>query len=98
MLAVRVALSDPNKITERVLWLKSHKAHIRSGAIHIIKSGPFNSVDGDPVGALIVADVRSLEEFEDFSVNDPFVKSGVYCDVRIAEWRVTLDNNAGWGK
>jgi uncharacterized protein YciI len=92
MLVIRVALSDPNKTEERALWFDAHKAHLRAGGVHIVQSGPFRGADGAPLGALIIAQVSGLAEFEHFSAGDPFVKSGVYGEVHIAEWTVTLDN------
>jgi uncharacterized protein YciI len=90
MLAIRVALSDPAKSADRAVWLEAHKAYLRSAHIKILQSGPFKVPEGQLAGALIVAAVDSLDDLARFSADDPFVTAGVYCEVRIAEWNVTL--------
>ncbi|WP_377805793.1 YciI family protein [Azospirillum sp. A29] len=92
MIVVRVACSDPRKAAERQRLIEAHKAYLRSGGVRILQSGPLT---GSSVsGGLVVAEVGAVEEFVAFSDGDPFVLHGVYDDVRIFEWTVTLGSIA----
>ncbi|MGO4439167.1 YciI family protein [Rhizobium sp. RAF56] len=90
MLAVRVALSNPEKAAERQSNLEDHKRHLRSGRLRIVQSGPILNEHGEGSGGVVVADVVSLEEMRRFSAEDPFVLHEVYSSVSIYEWRLTI--------
>ncbi|AYG62537.1 YciI family protein [Rhizobium jaguaris] len=92
MLAVRVALSNPEKADARETYLQDHKRHLRSGRLRIVQSGPILDEAGEGSGGVVVADVVSLEEMHRFSAEDPFVLHGVYSSVSIHEWRPTISD------
>lgn len=94
MLAVRVALSNPEKAAAREIHLEDHKRHLRSGRLRIVQSGPILNEAGEGSGGVVVADVASLEEMRRFSAEDPFVLHDVYSSVSIYEWRPTIDECA----
>jgi uncharacterized protein YciI len=87
MIVARIAFSDPAMSGGRALWLDEHKAYLRSASIRILQSGPFL---GRRHGAIVVAEVSSPSEMEGFSDGDPFVTNGIYKEVHIGEWNVTL--------
>ncbi|MDL2409658.1 YciI family protein [Rhizobium calliandrae] len=90
MLAVRVALSDPERAALRQIYLEDHKRYLRSDRLNIVQSGPIVDEAGKGGGGIVVADVGSLEEMHRFSAEDPFVLHGVYSSVAIYEWRPTI--------
>ena len=91
MLFVRLAFNAPNKDRERADSLAAHTAHLRSGIVNIVQSGPLFGAPGDArLGALIVFDAPTLADVAAFSAADPFVASGVYDDVRIMRWEKTI--------
>lgn len=92
MLAIRIATNNPEKGHLRPDFIEAHKSHLRSGAINIVMSGPLKTDGNQPGGAVIVAEVEDLSAFARFSAEDPFVREGIYQDVRIVEWAVTIDN------
>ncbi|MGE6742922.1 YciI family protein [Allorhizobium pseudoryzae] len=92
MLAIRFALSDPAKAAERDALVDEHKAHLRSGHVSIVQSGPINDASGVYRGGVVVASVGSMDEMRQFSERDPFVVHGVYSSVSIYEWRSTISN------
>jgi len=88
MIALRFALSDPQKAQERAQLHPAHKAHLVSAPFKVTVSGPAFDERGDTtVAALLTAEVDNLGELERFSADDPFVRSGVYSQVWIFEWR-----------
>ncbi len=90
MLAVRLAETSPDKLEERTIWLAAHQAHLRSGAVTIVQSGPLADDAGAPAGGLLIADVDTLEDLRRFSDADPFVVHGIYGRVRILQWNRTI--------
>ena len=90
MLAVRIAYSDPDKQSDRRAYFEAHRQHLRSGALRILLSGPFQPNEGGRPGAIVVAEVEQLQELTDFSAADPFVQHGVYAEVQIVAWTVSL--------
>jgi uncharacterized protein YciI len=90
MLAVRWAETSPDKLSERQTWLAQHQAHLRSGAVEIVQSGPMSLDDGTPAGGLLIAEVESLDDLRRFSDADPFVVHGVYGRVHILRWTPTI--------
>lgn len=94
MIAVRFAISNPEKSSERENYFEDHKKYLRSSGFDIIHSGPLLEETGSGQGALVVAKVVNLEDMRRFSENDPFVRNGVYGVVKIYEWTPTIGSLA----
>ena len=90
MLAIRYAETAPNRLAERQTWLAQHQAHLRSGAIAIVQSGPLSCEDDTPAGGLLIAEVDSLDDLRRFSDADPFVIHGIYRRIHILQWTRTI--------
>ncbi len=92
MLAVRIAEASPHDPQDRARWFEAHKAHLRSGMINIVQSGPLypSEETAPPTAALVIAEVSSLEELRRFSEADPFVIHGIYGRVTIMRWDRTI--------
>jgi uncharacterized protein len=90
MIALRIALSDPSQIAARAQHFEAHRSYLRSTSLRILLSGPFAPENSAPIGALIIAEVESLQELVDFSASDPFVRHGVYGEVKILNWSISL--------
>jgi uncharacterized protein len=89
MLVIRIAENDPEKHAERATWLPAHQAHLRSGAIAVLQSGPLLSGE-TPYGALLVAEVEDLDALKRFSDADPFVIHRIYRRVELLRWSRTI--------
>lgn len=90
MLAIRIALSNPEKAEARTGYIEDHKRYLRSGRLRIVQSGPILDEFGGASGGVVVAEVNSIDEMQDFNSGDPFVVHGVYESVRIYEWQPTI--------
>ncbi len=90
MLVVRIAFNNPDNAGHRQFHLEAHKAHLRSATFPLVSSGPVHDRQGRQVGAILVAKVDILEDFERFCAADPFVINGIYATPIIVEWRPTL--------
>lgn len=92
MLAVRIAMSDPERQVERSQYLDDHKRHLRETELKIVLSGPVFDADGEQVGGVVVAEVHDLDDLRRFSADDPFVIHHVYGEVKVCRWTTTIDN------
>ncbi|WP_284777920.1 YciI family protein [Agrobacterium sp. lyk4-40-TYG-31] len=93
MLAIRIALSDPQKAEARLEHLEDHKRYLRSGRVDVLQSGPIDDGVGAVTGGVVVAEVVSLDDMHAFSAGDPFVINGVYNRVNVFEWKPTISNS-----
>lgn len=88
MIAIRYAVSDQTRTSERTLYHAEHKAYLQNAPMRVFASGPaFKEGSEATAAALLIVEVESLSELADFSANDPFVRHEVYAEVQILEWR-----------
>lgn len=98
MLYAITALDHPNSLEKRMAARPEHLGRLKAlqaeGRLKL--AGPFPAIDAeDPgeagfSGSLIVAEFPSLEEAKAWAGADPFVAAGVYRDVDVRPFRVTL--------
>jgi uncharacterized protein YciI len=92
MLAVRIAMSNPEKQAEREQYLDAHKRHLQETPLNIVLSGPVLDASGQQIGGMVVAEVGALEDLQKFSDDDPFIIHKIYADVIVCKWAATIDN------
>ena len=67
-----------------------HLAHLNTRKTSILTAGPQLNDNGDVMGSLIIIDCDSREDVESFVSHDPYSVAGVFSDVRITAYKVTL--------
>jgi uncharacterized protein YciI len=92
MLAVRIAMSNPEKHKERMQYLDEHKRHLRETSLNIVLSGPVLDASGQQIGGMVLAEVEALADLQTFSDADPFIFHEIYVDVIVCKWAATIDN------
>ena len=65
-----------------------HLAYL--GASPIVIAGPFQDESEAMTGSLIVLDVATRAEAEDWAANDPFAKAGLFQKVRIERFKMVI--------
>ena len=90
MIICRIAYDAAGKDEERKALFEAHRAHLRSGMVNIVQSGPLFVPNGGKRGALIVFDVADVAEVERFNALGPYIINGVYDDVEILRWDKTI--------
>lgn len=93
-----VALDHPNSLEKRVAARPDHLARLHAlkdeGRLKL--AGPFPAIDSvDPgeagfTGSLIVAEFTDLLAAQAWADADPYVAAGVYRDVTVRPFRITL--------
>jgi len=89
---MRVALicrDKPGHLQTRLDNRAAHLEHIRvSGVVEM--AGPFLNPEGQMTGSLVVLEVETLAQAEDWAVNDPYAKAGLFESVSIGEWKKVI--------
>ena len=88
----------PNSTDKRIAARPAHVARLqelqRQG--RLLLAGPFPAVDAvDPgaagfTGSLIIAEFTSLPAAQEWAKADPYVKAGIYAEVRVQPFKKTF--------
>jgi len=70
-----------------------HKAHLATGAVKTVISGPLLADDGETmIGSLFIFEADTRAEVEAFNGADPFNQAGVWASVSIHPFLMRVDN------
>ncbi|GAB1478099.1 YciI family protein [Paracoccaceae bacterium] len=86
---MRVALicrDKPGHLQTRLDTRAAHLEHIKASGV-VEMAGPFLSPEGQMTGSLVVLQVETLAQAEDWAANDPYAKAGLFESVTISEWK-----------
>lgn len=89
MLVALICTDKPNHLQTRLDNRPAHVAYLNdSGVVHL--AGPFLNAAGQMTGSLIVLDVESLQQAQEWAAADPYAKAGLFSEVRITEWKKVI--------
>ena len=77
----------PGKEEVRAAYRAAHYAFLRSRQNMLIASGGLQDDAGQFNGGLMVIDVETREEAEEFLRTDPFHEAGLFEDVTVSRWK-----------
>ena len=64
----------------------AHLAHIAATGV-VDMAGPFLNAEGQMTGSLIILNVDSLADAQNWAVLDPYSVAGLFQSVTITEWK-----------
>ncbi len=64
----------------------AHLAYLESLGSAVRVAGPILS-EGNPVGSIIIIEADDRKAAESIFGNDPYIKSGLFAEVEIVEWK-----------
>ena len=84
---VITAFDKENSLDLRMSVRPDHLAYAQEKGITVL-GGPLLTEGDDPKphGSMIIVEVSSREEAEDFAVNDPYNKAGLFEKVSVRRW------------
>ncbi|KPP86561.1 MAG: hypothetical protein HLUCCO07_07255 [Rhodobacteraceae bacterium HLUCCO07] len=88
MLVALIARDMPGKIELRRENRAAHLDYIEETGI-VTQAGPL-IVDGEMAGSLVVLDVETMEQAQDWADNDPYTKAGLFESVNLIEWKKVI--------
>ena len=89
---MRVALickDKPGSLQIRLDNRPAHLDHIKSSGV-VEMAGPFLSETGEMCGSLVVLEVETLAQAQDWSARDPYALAGLFESVQITEWKKVI--------
>lgn len=89
---MRVALvckDKPDSLTIRLENRAAHLEHIRASGV-VEMAGPFLDTAGAMCGSLVILEVETLAQAQDWAAADPYAKAGLFQSVEITEWKKVI--------
>jgi len=80
-----ICIDKPNHLQTRLDNRAAHLAHIETSGI-VEMAGPFLE-GGEMVGSLVVLNVETMAQAQDWAANDPYAKAGLFARVDLREWK-----------
>ncbi len=89
MLFVLVAKDKPNRQDLRQKTRAAHLEHVRkTGVVRI--AGPLLDEKGGMCGSLVVLDVETQEQAQEWARKDPYAMAGLFASVEIHAWKKVI--------
>jgi uncharacterized protein len=85
MLYALICSDRPGAIAVRRANREAHLGYLRETGV-VVQAGPFLDAAGEMVGSLVVIDVPTRAEAEDWAAGDPYARAGLFETVEIRAW------------
>jgi len=86
---MRVALICRDKPDHLHIRQENRPAHLaylaETGVVEM--AGPFLNEAGQMTGSLLVLNVETLSQAQNWAANDPYAKAGLFESVMVSEWK-----------
>ncbi|MGP3696878.1 YciI family protein [Rhodobacter sp. NSM] len=86
---MRVALICTDKAGALQTRLDNRAAHLgyieETGVVEM--AGPFLNPEGQMTGSLVVLNVETLAEAQEWAAGDPYARAGLFENVTLSEWK-----------
>ena len=89
MLVALIAHDKANHLDVRTQNRAAHLEYIK-GSGKVAQAGPFLDEDGEMIGSLIVLEVDSFPDAQNWAQNDPYAKAGLFESVRLMQWNKVI--------
>ena len=89
MLVALIAHDKANHLDVRTQNRAAHLEYIISSG-KVAQAGPFLDEDGEMIGSLIVQEVDSFSDAQNWAQNDPYAKAGLFESVRLIRWNKVI--------
>lgn len=89
---MRVALvckDKPDSLNIRLENRAAHLEHIRASGV-VEMAGPFLDTAGTMCGSLVILEVETLAQAQDWAAADPYARAGLFQSVEITEWKKVI--------
>jgi uncharacterized protein len=89
MLYALICTDRPGAIETRRANRDAHLAYIRDTGC-VVEAGPFLDGAGEMCGSLVVIEVDTRAEAEDWAAGDPYAAAGLFATVEIRAWNKVI--------
>ncbi len=84
-----ICIDKPEALQTRLDNRAAHLAHIAATGV-VEMAGPFVNADGQMTGSLIILNVETLAEAQNWATSDPYSIAGLFQSVVISEWKKVI--------
>lgn len=88
MLYALICTDKPGHLSLRQANRAAHIAYLKQAAVEM--AGPFLDKSGEMCGSLVVIEAESRAAAEAWAANDPYVRAGLFADIRIEAWNKVI--------
>ena len=81
-----ICIDKPDALQTRLDNRAAHLAHIAATGV-VEMAGPFLNAEGQMTGSLIILNVDSLADAQNWAVLDPYSVAGLFQSITITEWK-----------
>ena len=81
-----ICIDKPGALQTRIDNRAAHLAHIAATGV-VEMAGPFLNPEGQMTGSLIILNVDSLADAQNWAVLDPYSVAGLFQSITITEWK-----------
>jgi len=85
-----ICFDKPACLPLRMANREAHLAYARESIASIKVAGPMLDDAGDMAGSMFVIEAPDVETVRAFNAADPYTKAGLFGQVEVRQWRVTL--------
>jgi uncharacterized protein len=86
MRVVLICQDRPGALQVRLDTRAAHLAYIAATGI-VDLAGPFLNTAGEMTGSMIVLNVDTMQQAQDWVDNDPYARAGLFASVTLTEWK-----------
>jgi uncharacterized protein YciI len=84
-----ICIDKPGHLHIRQENRPAHLEHIQTSGI-VEMAGPFLTEAGVMAGSLVILNVETLEQAQDWAARDPYAHAGLFQSVDIREWKKVI--------
>ena len=89
MLVALIARDKPNALETRMENRPLHVDYLKASGDTVFQAGPL-LVDEKMAGSLIILNVDTMTQAQDWASNDPYAKAGLFASVELIEWNKVI--------
>ncbi len=83
-------IDKPESGDLRAATRPAHLAHLDEVKGSVLAAGPLLSLEGAPMGSLLIIDLPDRKTAIDFAARDPYAQAGLFASVAVTAWRKVL--------
>jgi uncharacterized protein YciI len=83
-------IDKPESGDLRAATRPAHLAHLDEVKGSVLAAGPLLSLEGAPMGSLLIIDFPDRKSAIDFAARDPYAQAGLFASVAVTAWRKVL--------
>ena len=89
MLVALIARDKPGALQTRLDNRAAHLEHIDTSGV-VFQAGPLLDDDGGMCGSLVILDVETMAQAQEWADADPYAKAGLFENVELVAWKKVI--------